>query len=131
MSFCVNQKSRHNAQVIVDLNRHIDSLARVLEPISKMDTSEISPDLSTDIQALIGYAFVTTYNVFQSPAHYVHRELSLLAATWSERKLPGWLDHLFDKGTRGDEVHAFSEGVKRALGEFQVRVGLNFDEHPN
>jgi hypothetical protein len=52
-----HQKSRHDSKVIADLDRHIKSLARVLEPISKMDSSEISPDLDTDIQALIGYAF--------------------------------------------------------------------------
>jgi hypothetical protein len=48
-----NQKSRYDAEVIADLDRHLQSLARVLEPISKMDASEISPDLGTDVKALI------------------------------------------------------------------------------
>ena len=54
------QKSKHDAKVIADLDRHIHSLARVLEPFSKMDGSEILPDLNTDIQALLEYVFITT-----------------------------------------------------------------------
>ena len=54
-----NQKGKYNAKVIDDLNRHIDSLVRVLEPISKMDTSNVSSDLRADIQALLKYAFIT------------------------------------------------------------------------
>ena len=56
--FAANQKGRHNGKVIDDLNRHIDSLVRVLDPISRLDRSKITPDLHTDIQALIRYAFI-------------------------------------------------------------------------
>ena len=63
-SFVTNQKSRYNAQVIADLNRHIDSFAAVLEPISKMDRSEIPPDLDEDIQALIRYASIQCLSIF-------------------------------------------------------------------
>jgi hypothetical protein len=55
--FAANQKSRHDAQVIADLDRQINYLVRVLEPISKMNKSQVSPDLSADTQALIRYIF--------------------------------------------------------------------------
>ena len=60
MLFVANQKSKYNARIIADLNRNIKYLTDVLEPISKMDKSEISPDLDKDIQALLKYAFLTT-----------------------------------------------------------------------
>ena len=56
------QKSRHDAKVVADLDRHIQSPASILEPISKMDRSKISPDLDTDVQALFEYALITTFH---------------------------------------------------------------------
>jgi hypothetical protein len=60
--FAVDQNSRHDARVSEDLNRHIDHLICDLDPISKMDRSQISPDLATDILALIRFEFIA--NIF-------------------------------------------------------------------
>ena len=61
-SFAVNQKSRHDAKVLEDLDRHIDHLVHALDPISKMDRSQISPDLVADIQTLMRFECIA--NIF-------------------------------------------------------------------
>jgi hypothetical protein len=63
MLFVANQKSKYDARIIADLDRTIKYLTDVLEPISKMDKSEISTDLDKDIQALLRYAFLTTFSI--------------------------------------------------------------------
>ena len=60
--FAADQKSRHDARVFEDLDRHIDRLVHVLDPISKMDRSQISPDLAADIQALMRFELIA--NIF-------------------------------------------------------------------
>ena len=50
--FATDQRSRHDARVLEDLDRQINHLFHVLDPISTMDKSQISKDLVTDIQAL-------------------------------------------------------------------------------
>ena len=58
--FAADQKSRHDARVLEDLDRHINRLVHVLDPISKM--AQISPDLAADIQDLMRFGFVA--NIF-------------------------------------------------------------------
>ena len=60
--FATDQKSRHDARVFEDLDRHIDRLVHVLDPISKMDRSQIFPDLAADIQALMRFELIA--NIF-------------------------------------------------------------------
>ena len=60
--FAADQKSRHDARVLEDLDRHIERLVYVLDPISKMDGSQIYPDLAADIQALMRFEFIA--NIF-------------------------------------------------------------------
>ena len=64
-------------------------------------------------------------NVFRSSADDVHRELSVLATKWANKKLPGRFEHFVDKGQVGDGAHAFAKGIKRALDGFHVHMELN------
>jgi hypothetical protein len=110
----VNQKSNYDAEVIEDLDQRIDSLADVLEPISKMDRSELSPDQDADIKALVRCASITmpTCDLLLI---CILSELSVLATEWHNGEA-------HSPGDSGDEVRALAEAIERALGEYQVCV---------
>jgi hypothetical protein len=56
----ITQKSNYDAEVITDLDQRMDSLAHVLEPLSKMDRSALSPNQGADIEALVRCVSTTT-----------------------------------------------------------------------
>ena len=105
--------NRHNAEAIEHLDRCINSMARVLQHISKMDRSKISPDLVMHIQTLIRY--VIRDNVSRSSTDCIPSELSSVATKWNKGKARGPREP-------GDEVRALAEDINRALSDFQVRV---------
>ena len=121
-----NQKSRDDAKVIADLDRHTHSLAVVLEPISKMDISEISSNLGTD-----AYPACIHSDVLGSLADCVHSELSVLASMWNKGKNPAFsINSLVLVKMEMRYFHVSAESIKGALEEFRISVWhCVFGEH--